>query len=47
VLTAVDVPGRKYYGIDKRDRRCSPSTTCAIKASPVALVAADHQNPAH
>jgi xanthine dehydrogenase D subunit len=46
VLTHADVPGQKFYGIDKRDQPVLAIDEVRYQGEPVALVAADHPETA-
>ena len=46
VLTAADVPGDKFYGIDQRDQPVLAVDEVRYQGEPVALVAADHPETA-
>lgn len=46
VLTSADVPGHRFYGIDKRDQPVLAIDEVCYQGEPVALVAADHPETA-
>ncbi|MEU9030700.1 xanthine dehydrogenase subunit D [Streptomyces sp. NPDC048383] len=46
VLTHEDVPGRKYYGLERRDQPVLAIDEVRYEGEPIALVAADHPETA-